>query len=137
MVAFLKSCLDSLLYSKGLLNSVSAMDIEAKTVDKNVRDAEISVFKNVLDSLLIAISNEKLQEGIGSYYQDICKHFAIAMVIKNSADPYVDSFIDSIVEGIRAENRNLTKPSLRALDSIIDTCTALTGSLVRVTFRIN
>ena len=82
-------------------------------------DAEDNTLQALLESLMFAVSVEKLKEQTSKYFEDVVYHFAILAAIgakDENKKRMLRSFYKACLNVMSAENKNLSKIALRAMD---------------------
>ena len=118
-------------------SSEDSMETSGESTDKKQQGlhkqltASDALIKNLLDAVMIAASNEKLQEVVGTYFEDVCRHFALSFIPNGLRGSHIKNqvFLDSVIDALCAETRTLSKCGLQAIDILIETRTILTKSL--------
>ena len=133
---FLQTCLNLLL--------ACHLRIETKAADSSKYAAKIKleseevILKTLFDSVIVASSNDKLTDIAIPYFEDLNRHFAVMFSNKTGQEisPISEIFIESLVDGIKSENRTYTKTVLKGIDILIESSSEILGSMELLSTRI-
>jgi transformation/transcription domain-associated protein len=133
---FLQTCLNLLLACHLKVDYKGPES--AKYATKIKLESEEVILKTLFDCVIVASSNEKLADVAVPFFEDLNRHFAVMFCNKNSKDilPISDIYIESLVDGIKSENRTYTKTVLKGVDILIESCSEILGSLEHISTRI-